>query len=96
MNEGMSPYAIYLIRRVLLKYDGKLKPLFPPGAALVADPFCDLYEVLKSLYMNEDEYQAALDKLEKLANLWKACDDSSLRQSVEDQILWIFCLKSIA
>lgn len=46
--------------------------------------------------MNEDEYQAALDKLEKLANLWKACDDSSLRQSAEDQILWIFCLKSIA
>lgn len=101
MKTRLSPTASYYIRKLVRQFSNDLKSVVAPGAGLRTDITSDLNAVLNSLYLEDDEIQHVIRRLEDLASFHQALQAqvssynnySEQLKNLERQIFWLLGLK---
>jgi DNA-binding response OmpR family regulator len=93
-QKRLSPPTSYYIRRLLYQNLDQLRSVLASGAGLEANPLSDLNEVLDSLYLEVDEFNTAVTKIERLTARHKtlATQGSLHRQELDQaqtEIFWL-------
>ena len=94
----LSPLAHYHLCKILYHHADELECVLAEGAGLCAHAEADLNEVLKSLYLEEEEIDAMAEELETLTRMHRTLWSENASQSetltkLEQQIFWILGLK---
>jgi PAS domain S-box-containing protein len=90
--------TIYYIRRLLHQNLDRLQSLVAKGAAIKADPFCDLNAMLESLYLEPIAINATIEELEHLIFSHQTLRLREIRyrqelKSIEQKIFWLLGFK---
>lgn len=94
----LSPTIAYSIRKLLRQNLDRLQSIVVPGAALKADDFSHLDEVIQSLYLEPQEINSVIHQIEQLVMSYESLSARSgqfieERKAVEAKIFWLLGYK---
>jgi PAS domain S-box-containing protein len=94
----LSPTIAYYIRKLLRQNLPQLRSIVAKGAALKADEFSNLDDVINSLYLNSEEINSVIHQLEHLTLSHQALTNQGRnnfgdRRSIEEQLFWLLGYK---
>ena len=97
----LSVMTSYYLHNFLRQHAHEIKSIVAPGAGVSAGSEADLYQVLESLYLEDDEIALKVKQLEKLTRCHQLLVSNNTYldkelSDVERQILWILGLKRLA
>ena len=94
----LSPTIAYSIRKLLRQNLDRLQSVIADGAALKADDFSHLDDVIHSLYLEPQEVNSVIHQLEQLAMSHQALNTQNnqfieQRKHIEEKIFWLLGYK---
>ncbi|NJK53691.1 MAG: hypothetical protein HC936_14405 [Leptolyngbyaceae cyanobacterium SU_3_3] len=97
----LSPTIAYYIRKLLHLHLGHLRSVVIPGAALLADDFSNLDQVIVSLYLETQEINSIVHQLEQLTLSHEAISAQGARylpeaKKIEEKIILAIGLQTSA
>ncbi|NJR37835.1 MAG: response regulator [Leptolyngbyaceae cyanobacterium CSU_1_4] len=97
-KRSLTLTTVYYIRRLLYQNLDRLQSLVAKGAAIKADPFCDLNAMLESLYLEPIAINTTIEELEHLIFSHQTLRLREIRyrqelKSIEQKIFWLLGFK---
>jgi PAS domain S-box-containing protein len=94
----LSPTIAYYIRKLLRQNLAQLRSVIAKGAALKADEFSNLDDVINSLYLDSGEINSVIHQLEHLTLSHQALTNQGRNQfgdhrGIEEKIFWLLGYK---
>jgi sulfur carrier protein ThiS len=98
ITHRLSVLTDYYVRKLIRRYQGRLKSVVAEGASLEADTQTSVDRVLESLYLEPDEIAVQVRELEVMVRYHQQLDQKLPRtnpdlQAVEHKILWVIGFK---
>lgn len=98
LSRHLSVLTDYYVRKLIRRYDGRLKSVVAKGASIIADTQTSIDSVLESLYLEPEEVMDYVKELEVMVRYHQQLDQkypkpTSQLQDLEQQIFWVVGLK---
>jgi hypothetical protein len=98
LSRHLSVLTDYYVRKLIRRYDGRLKSVVAKGASIIADTQTSIDSVLESLYLEPEEVMNCVKELEVMVRYHQQLDQKYPKptpqlQDLERQIFWVVGLK---